>query len=221
MHHPTLWRVQRQTVGMPAAVDVLVAGLRLHVVHSPLLTVAMQIGDEQRGYLILEGCPGCADDRCRIGCPAALLRRLVASQDLGLTLRAVAPPQGLARRSYTRAAFAWPRPTSTALESALLTSWEDARLVLYWRRYGSAICASVLLLAGAMGPAPREVLQSHDWRACAAPPLLLRRWNEAALPPALPFGAPWPGPLFLLLPSPGVDEPAITTGAIARSAGDE
>jgi hypothetical protein len=201
MHHPTLWRIERQADGTPAAVDALAEGLRLHVMHSPLLTVAMQIGDEQRCYLVLEGCASCSGDRCRVGCPAALLRRLIDSQDLGLTLRAVAPPQGLARRPYTRSAFGWPGPGFQPLDSALLSPWTDARLAVYWRRYGSAICTSLLLLAGADGPAPRAVLQGHDWHACAAPPLLLQRWRQAALPPVLPFGAPWPGPLFLLLPT--------------------
>ena len=207
MQQPTLWRIEQQADGIPAAVDALAEGLRLHVVHSPLLTVAMQIGDEQRCYLGLEGCPGCADDRCRIGCPATLLRRLIASQALGLILRAVAPPQGLARRPYTRGAFGWPGPGSQPLDSALLASWTDARLAIYWRRYGSAICTSALLFAGAMGPAPHEVLQRHGWHAYAAPALLLQRWRQAALPPVLPFGAPWPAPLFLLLPESVVVDP--------------
>lgn len=202
MPYPTLWRIERLIADAPPTLDTLTTGLRLHVVHSPLLTVAIQIGDQQRGYLVLEGCAGCADDRCRIGCPAALLRRLVDSQACGFTLRAVAPPQGLARRPYTRGAFGWPRPGAESLDAALLTSWADARLAIYWRRYGSTICGSLLLLAGADGPAPRAVLQAHGWRACAAPPLMLQCWRQAALPPALPFGAPWPLPLFLLLPTP-------------------
>jgi hypothetical protein len=200
MQQPTLWRIECVRDDTSGDLDALTAGLRLHVVHSPLLTVAMQIGEEQRCYLLLEGCAGCSGDRCRVGCPAALLRRLVASENLGLTLRAVAPPQGFARRPYTRGAFAWPGPGSQPLDSALLAPWTDARLAIYWRRYGSTICTSLLLLAGADGPAPREVLQCHDWRACAAPALVLQRWRQATLPPVLPFGAPWPGPLFLLLP---------------------
>jgi hypothetical protein len=219
MHYPTLWRVERQADGMLADVDALAEGLRLHVVHSPLLTVAMQIGEQQRCYLLLEGCAGCANDHCRVGCTAALLRRLIDSKDFGLTLRAVAPPQGLARRPYTRGAFAWPRPEAEPLDGALLGAWEDARLALYWRRYGSTICGSALLLAGATGPVPREVLQAHGWRACAAPPLLLRRWKEPALPPALPFGAPWPWPLFLLLPAPAVSEGDATSNDRAHSIG--
>lgn len=204
MIHPTLWRVERQNAdaeqaAIEHATAKLQAGLRTHVIHSPLLTVAMRVGEQERAYVVLEGCPGCPD-RCRIGCPAALFRRMLDSQNVGLTLRAVAPPQGLARRPYARGAFAWPRPGAKPLDSTLLQPWPEARLAIFWRRYGSAICGSLLLLAGADGPSPRAVLQSHGWRACAAPPLMLRRWGQAALPPALPFGAPWPRGLFLLLP---------------------
>jgi hypothetical protein len=158
MLNRTLWRIERVNDGAERDVAALTAGLRLHVVHSPPLTVVMQIGEKQRCYVLLEGCAGCADDRCRAGCPAALLRRLIASQDLGLTLRAVAPPQGLARRSYTRGALGCPGPGSQPLDSALLTPWADARLAVYWRRYGSAICTSALLFAGATRRAPKPRL---------------------------------------------------------------
>jgi hypothetical protein len=219
MVNRTLWRIERLNDSADGSVEALTPGLRLHVVHSPLITVAMQIGGQQRCYVVLEGCVGCTDDRCRIGCPAALLRRLIDSHKLGITLRAVAPPQGLARRPYTRGAFGWPQPASEPLESSMLMSWAVGRLAVSWRRYGSAICGSLLLLAGADGPAPRGVLHAHGWRACAAPPLLLRRWSQTALPPALPFGALWPGPLFLLLPTSTAGEAASARRSTAQGTG--
>jgi hypothetical protein len=208
--NPTLWRVEYEgphTEPLPAA---LFDGLRLHVVHSQLISVAMRIGERQRSYVVLDGCAGCVCDRCRLGCPAALFRRLLDSLDAGLILRAVAPPQGLARRPYTRSAFGWPGSSAEVLDSAVLEPWEDARLAIYWRRYGSAICCSTLLLTGETGPDPRDVLHAHGWRACAAPAPMLRRWSEPAIPPTLPFGRPWQAPLFLLLPRSGagiLDDP--------------
>ena len=95
----TIWRIDMTAT---TAIDhaQLAAGLRLHVAHSPLTTVAMQIGTQQQCYVVLDGCPGCLTDQCRIGCRAALFRRLFATCMVDVGLCAVAPPQGLARRPY-------------------------------------------------------------------------------------------------------------------------
>jgi hypothetical protein len=115
-------------------------------------------------------------------------------------LRAVPPPQGLACRPYTRGIFVWPDAHSTPCASTL-DDWSDARLIVHWRRYGALICGSALALASADGPDPATTLRAHHWRTIALPPWMVTRWSQAATPPALPFGAPWRHPLFLLFPN--------------------
>jgi hypothetical protein len=205
-----LWRID-DAEDMHADYVRLAEGIHLHVVHSPLTTVAMRIGEQERFYLVLEGCAGCVRDQCRIGCPAALFRRLFQSCVAGAALHAVAPPQGLAERPYVRGAFAWPDTDSQPLQSALLHAWADARLLLHWRRYGARLCGSALLLTAADGPEPVSVLRTRGWRAFALPTCVVTRWRHAATPPALPFGAPWRQPLFLLLPADRDPEQSLPT----------
>jgi hypothetical protein len=199
-----LWRINNEAESTHIDQVRLAEGIHLHVVHSPLTTVAMRIGERTRFYLVLEGCAGCLRDQCRVGCPAALFRRLFQSCVAGAAVHAVAPPQGLAERPYIRGAFAWPDTDSQPLQSALLHTWADARLLLHWRRYGARMCGSALLLTTADGPEPVSALRERGWRAFALPTCVVARWRQAATPPALPFGAPWRQPLFLLLP-PGAD----------------
>jgi hypothetical protein len=195
-----MWRIE----GLSDASEIdragLATGLRLHVMHSPLTTVAMRVGEQQRCYLILEGCVECARDHCRVGCPAALFRRLFQSCVADAALQAVGPPHGLARRPYTRGVFAWPLPEAEPLGSSMLEGWGDARLLIHWRRYGARICGSALLLMSAEGPEPIEQLRAHHWRTCVLPAPVVARWSQALLPPPLPFGAPWRHSPFLLLP---------------------
>jgi hypothetical protein len=199
--HRTLWRIDG--ANEPTAIDHarLAAGMRLHVIHSPLMTLTMQINQQQRSYLVLEGCGGCLRDQCRVGCPAALFRRLFQSCVTDATLTAVPSPQGLACRPYTRGAFAWPDTHAQPLDSILLHSWADARLMVHWRRYGAHICGSALLLASADGPDPMSALRERNWHALTLPIRMVTRWHAAATPPGLPFGMPWRQPLFLLLPA--------------------
>src|SRR5215213_11562126 len=96
-----IWRIDMTattTIDDARLADVL----RLHVAHSPLTTVAMQIGAQQQCYVVLDGCPGCLTDQCRIGCRAALFRRLLPACITGVEVRPVAAPQGFARRPYQR-----------------------------------------------------------------------------------------------------------------------
>src|SRR5262249_14958022 len=176
-------------------------GINLYVIHSPLTTVAMRIGEQQRFYLRLAGCAGCVRDQCRVGCPAGLFRRLFQSCVTGAALHAVAPPQCLAGRPYTRGVFAWPNAHSQVLDDTLLHAWTDARLLLHWRRYGGYICGSALLLATWDGPEPAGALREQSWRTLPLPTRMVARWRQAAAPLTLPFGAPWRQPLFLLLPA--------------------
>ena len=200
MINGTLWRIEGISAATEIAYERLAEGLRLHVAHSPLSTLTMRIGTQQRWYVALAGCPGCARDQCRIGCPAALFRRLFASCVIGGELRAVAPPQGLACRPYTRGIFAWPTAESTPCTSTL-EDWNDARLIVHWRRYGAQLCGSALLLASADGPDPATPLRAQQWRTIGLPAWMVARWSQPATPPALPFGAPWCHALFLLLPN--------------------
>jgi hypothetical protein len=180
----------------------------LHVAHSPLTTLTMRIGTQQRWYVALAGCQGCARDQCRLGCPAALFRRLFASCVVGAELRAVPPPQGLACRPYTRGIFAWPTGESTAC-TGRLDDWRDARLLVHWRRYGAQLCGSALLLASADGPDPATALRAPHWRTIGLPAWMVARWSQPSTSPALPFGAPWQQPLFLLLPDGQAEAQAV------------
>jgi hypothetical protein len=178
----------------------LAAGMRLHVIHSPLTTLTMQIDAQQRSYLVLEGCAGCLRDQCRVGCLSALFRRLFQSCVTDATLTAVPLPQGLACRPYTGGGNAWPDTHAQPLDSTLLQPWADARIMVHWRRYGAHICGSALLLASADGPDPMSALRERNWHALALPIRLVTRWRQTSTPPGLPFGMPWRQPLFLLLP---------------------
>ena len=180
MSYRTLWRIDGITE--PTAIDHerLAAGMRLHVIHSPLTTITMQINQQQRSYLVLEGCAGCLHDQCRVGCPAALFRRLFQSCAMGATLSAVPLPQGLACRPYTRGSFAWPDTHAQSLDSTLLHPWADARLMVHWRRYGAHICGSALLLASADGPDTTSALRTRNWHALA---LSRSAWRRAGARP--------------------------------------
>jgi len=220
MSNRTLWGIDSGAETMDVDHVRLVAGVHLHVIHSPITTVTMRIGEQQRSYIVLEGCAGCVLDHCRVGCPAALFRRLFQSCVTGATLNAVASPQGLACRPYTRGVFAWPNAHSQPVDSTLLHLWADARLLIHWRRYGAHMCVSALLLATEDGPEPASAMRERTWRTLALPTGMVTRWRQAATPLTLPFGAPWWQSLFLLLPAkpdpeqPIQTDPSITTESV-------
>jgi hypothetical protein len=209
--HPTLWRIDGMTDTTAIDHDRLAAGLPLHVAHSALTSVAMQIGTRQQCYVVLDGCTGCLTEQCRIGCHAALFRRLIAACIDGVEVRAVAQPQGLAQRPYTRGLLARPSPAAQPLDTALLHRWEEARLIVHWRRVRMRIQAAALLLTSDADPDPAEALGTRGWRSLLLPKAVLRYWGQRALPPALPFGASWRHPLTLLLPSIGASSTVPST----------
>ena len=209
MSYRTLWRIDGATLSTAIDHERLAAGMRLHVIHSPLMTLTMQINQQQRSYLVLEGCAGCLRDQCRVGCPAALFRRLFRACVTDATLSAVPLPQGLACRPYIRGGFAWPDTHAQPLDSTLLRPWADARVLVHWRRYGAHICASALLLASADGSDPSSALRERNWHALALPIRMVTRWHQTAMPPGLPFGVPWRQPLFLLLPGQADSEQSV------------
>jgi hypothetical protein len=201
VRYRTLWRIDGPTESHAVDHERLAAGMRLHVIHSPLTTLTMQIDAQQRSYLVLDGCVGCLRDQCRVGCPAALFRRLFGSCVTAAILTAVPLPQGLACRPYTRGGFAWPDTRAQPLDSTLLHPWADARIMVHWRRYGAHICGSALLLVSADGPDATSTLRECNWHVLALPSRMVTRWHQAATPLGLPFGVPWQQPLFLLLPT--------------------
>jgi hypothetical protein len=215
--HRILWRIDGVSATTVIDHARLAAGMRLHVIHSPLTTVTMQISGQQRSYLVLEGCGGCLRDQCRVGCRAALFRRLFQACATDATLTAVPPPQGLACRPYTAGAFAWPDTLAQPLDSTLLHPWADARLMVHWRRYGAHSCASALLLISAARPDPMSALRERNWHALALPIRMVTRWHPTATPPGLPFGMPWRQPLFLFVPSSPHSEQSLQMASTVAS----
>jgi hypothetical protein len=196
----TLWRLDGVTATTAIDYERLAEGLRLHVAHSPLTTVAMRIGDRQQCYVILGGCDGCLRDQCQVGCHAALFRRLTPTCMTGVDLSAVSQPQGFARRPYQRGVLARPGPDARPLDAALLHRWQDARLMVHWTSKGSTIRTSALILSGAEDPHPAEQLRGVGWRPLPLPSRLVLRSFQRSMPPALPFGAHWKGDITLLTP---------------------
>jgi hypothetical protein len=196
--HRGTWRLvgDSRLLGEDAR-GALAEGLRLHLQHTPMDTVLMRIGARQQSYVALNGCAGCAWERCEPGCRVELLRRLLAERAPMLRLE---PVRGeLAPRPYARVALAIPTRGRT-LNGAMLQNWPEARLVVRWRPgHKGKLTAAALLLAGAEGHDPRAALRAQGWRAWCLPVPLARRWSWL-LPSLLPLRAQQPTP-FLLLPS--------------------
>jgi hypothetical protein len=207
----TIWRIDGVTLATAIDHARLADGLRLHVSHSSLTTVAMQIGAQQQCYVVLDGCPGCLADQCRIGCRAALFRRLLPACIAGVEVRPVAAPQGLARRPYRRGVLARPGPDARPLDATLLHPWHEARLVVHWTSTRRAIRSSALLLTSAEDPDPAAQLRAVGWMPLPLPMRLVLRYFERSMPTTLPFGAPWKTAVTLLTPTISAQE----TGASA------
>jgi hypothetical protein len=199
MKHPTLWRLAHTDSTVSTQVAEL---LRVHLAHAALTTLLAQIGDAQRLYLVLDGCSGCADGRCLPGCRADLLRRALRACGAGeLSL----VREGLAARPYTRAVLALPTRDAQPLDSALLSPWSDARLVLYWRSWrGDTLLATALLLTGE-GPDPLAMVCVYGWQTFPLLGPLLRRLAQP-VPTPLPLGRRWQGMPYLPLPVSQGDE---------------
>ena len=210
----TLWRLDgasNATLIQPLRLE---QGLRLHLGHTELTTVLMQIGDQQQAYLSVPGCEGCAQGRCLPGCYVELLRRLVrVCFDAG-TLHAVAG--GLAKRPYHRAVLAWPTAKAAPLASISLADWPEARLIVQWRGGGQQVACVALLAVGADGPDPAAALRAGGWQAWTLPAALGSRLANSALPLRLPFvracsHAPcllWPATAAPGHQGPGEQEPS-------------
>src|SRR6266487_2082283 len=152
----SLWCLEGATAATLAQPTRLELGLRLHMEHTELITVLMQIGDQQQAYLSAQGCEGCGYERCVPGCYVELLRRLLRACFDASTLRAI--PGGLAKRPYRRAVIAWPTTKAEPLMGVPLTPWPEARLIVQWRGRRRQIAATALLAVGADGPDPALAL---------------------------------------------------------------
>jgi hypothetical protein len=197
----------------PTHPDVLRAGLRRHLAVAPLLSVAVRIGRRQQAYVALEGCMGCAIDRCEPGCRVELLRRTTrgAFGSAGVLYHV---PKGLAFRPYSRLALAWPGRGARMLTSELLRPYDDARLTLHWHAAGKgSLRVSALLAASGDGPDPCVVLREHGWQIFAMPGPLMRLAIGrccAGIPRGLPIAGQWvhdPALLLEEMPSPPIPQP--------------
>jgi hypothetical protein len=179
--------------------------LRLHLEHTDLATILMQIGGQQHAYISAAGCEGCAYERCVPGCYVELLRRLLRACFDTCTLRAI--PGGLTKRPYHRAAIAWPTTKADPLIGVPLAPWPEARLVVHWRGRRRQVLAAALLAVGEDGPDPALFLRAAGWRTWALPKALLPAFAQSAPPAAIPFPRGWPHAPALLW-----QQPAALTG---------
>jgi hypothetical protein len=196
----TLWRLEGATTATLAEPTRLAQGLRLHLEHTQLTSVLMQLGYQQQAYIGTAGCEGCVHGRCTPGCYVELLRRLLRACFSSSTLCAV--PGGLATRPYRRVALAWPTAQALPLTSLRLVAWPDARLIVQWHGTQRHTTCAALLAVGSDGPEPAVMLGKVHWRAWVLPRRLGYRLANSALPPILPFPRAWPDAPTLLWPQP-------------------
>jgi hypothetical protein len=189
----TLWRITGSQPTETSWND----GLLLHLKHSPLTTIAMRVCEQQRQYLMLEGCGRCLREACTIGCRVSLFRRLAAAN--GLELHAVKEPQGLAKHPYTQYALIWPGAQAQELQLEMLSEYTEARMVVHWQ-----ILAGRLLVSGMCmvigNPPLKEALAAQGWHCLPLPATLLQR-RVAPMPARLPLGMPWHAVPFVLMDS--------------------
>lgn len=198
MTERTLWRLDGASDTTLAQPLRLEQGLRLHLQHTELITVLMQIGALQQSYISLGGCEGCAHGRCMPGCYVELLRRLLRVCFDACTLRAVAG--GLAKRPYRRAVLAWPTAKAEALTHLSLAAWLETRLSIQWRAAQRQVTCAALLAVGEDGPDPAQALRSFGWKTWTLPKSLGPKLANNTLPSPLPFPGVWSQAPTLLWP---------------------
>src|SRR5687767_14022977 len=98
----SLWALEHATSETLTGAGRLAEALRLHIEQAEdgLTCVLVQIGQRQRAYLLLTGCPGCQVGRCVPGCRVHLLSRSLRAGFASAGLRHV--HDGLQPRRYTR-----------------------------------------------------------------------------------------------------------------------
>jgi hypothetical protein len=204
MTERTLWRLDGATAATLVQPLRLEQGLRLHLQHTELTTILMQIGEQQQAYVSVGGCEGCVHSQCTPGCYVELLRRLLRACFDACILHPVAG--GLAARPYRRAALAWPTAKAEPLADMSLASWPEARLIVHWRGSNRQIACAALLAVGEGGPEPAAAIRAAGWRAWALPRPLRLKLANIPLPPSLPFPRVWPHMPTLLWPRSAVPD---------------
>src|SRR6266545_254749 len=191
-----LWRLHNISPA-PHSPDRFDAGLRLHLEHTDLLTILVQIGDQQQAYISAAGCDGCGQGRHASGCYVELLLRLLTATFEAVDLMLV--PQGLARRPYTQVVLAWPGKHGKPFDGADLASWDDARVAMHWQRGVHGLKAAVVLAVGD-GPDPAAFLRERGWTAHLLPKGIGPRTANSPIPRAVWFKSEWGSAPFLLTP---------------------
>lgn len=163
-------------------------------------TIVVTSGEQAQVYLLLEGCVGCAMNRCEAGCRSALFQRVLAQSFEQSALRVV--KLGLRPRSYQATVLAWPTSEAQPLDLALLAEWSEARLAIHWHLWPfrkGAIAATALLRVSEGDDDPGVRLKAYGWRSVVIP-----RWlplfSPRGVPKPLPPGMPYPRYPSLLLP---------------------
>lgn len=211
MSNPTLWRLEGASNSQPLPQhDALELGLRRHLAHAPLFSSIVHIGGQQRSYIALDGCPGCAYGRCEVGCRAEALRRTLRAaygNDASLSI----VRKGLSPRPYQRCYVLQPVAVASVplLDGRLLSTWAEGRLTLEW---GGAVKTqqglTVVLYVGAEGPDPCEIVADHGWKAQRRPIIPMRGVPVYPGHDLVAVGARflWPRNPWLLLPAPQQEE---------------
>lgn len=204
---PLLLRLELpHAIHSPADADALQRGLSLHLRYRSLRSLLVQIGSVQQSYLSLEGCGGCIQGRCALGCPVETLRRtLYAGLHQEAELRRVRT--GLVERSAAVAFIATPTPEAQPLDGGLLHGWEHATLVVNWlphhplRLGPQAIHTWALCIAGGSGPDLTAALAAYGWMVRrVVPALAVQMRNHPGI--ATLAAKPWPHAPWLALPVP-------------------
>jgi hypothetical protein len=159
----TLWRLSGAAPTMMTQPQRLVEGLRLHLAQAALLTVLVQIGEQQRAYLALTGCPGCSRGQCQPGCSVDRLRQLLQTCFATVALHPVA--SGLAHRPYHHAVVAVPCWNAQPPDGSMLLPWPEARLQIQWLPGRTRTLRAALVFAvGGDGPDPASILKTRGWQ---------------------------------------------------------
>jgi len=196
--HTHLWALAGTLPPDPTAQEKLGTTLTQHSQVTSLLLVRQQVGDQARSFLATEGCGGCLQHHCEVGCRTDLLRRTLAATGDTITLRHI--PLGLTARPYTQRWLAWPTKTTAPPGVDLLDGMQEARLVLHWSpgllpRAPATLCA--LLLAGAEDTDGAERLRAAGWQVLTVPAFMSQYRDSQGMPPTLPPGRT---PVFAPLP---------------------
>lgn len=182
-----LWAYSLTPPADQTAQERLTRTLHQHTQVTALQVVLAQRGDQTRTYLATEGCIGCLEGRCVVGCRTDLLTRTLRHTCPDVTLRHV--PLGLAQATMAQRWLAWPTRKAEPLLGDLLTGLADARLLLHWQpallpRQPATLTA--LLLADT--PDAGQRLRSAGWQVVALPAWVPWLQSSAGLPPLLPPG---------------------------------